>query len=510
MELVLRGPYRFVVRNWHIDFTPIYHDKSDFQDVLGRSLLSLAASESEPEVLELLLREGAEVDCKDLRTLETPLMAAIRRNDCSIVNLLLKHGASMALLNSDGLHAIQVAVLFATNLEIADLLITPNSGLLDAPAGEGPYKGMSALELALQRRITHIRDYNFSIATRYAHSLLKAGARFKGLEYLIVRPWLEPNMYRLGIPDNGLAMLTDFFNAGLDPLTVISHFSGNIHQYETEMTIEHALSFHSSEPGMASFLARLLFRNVLDGKNSFLYMLCAGCSRVLCPTVEADVRAGIEICLERYVPPHVADGMSQAPLIALLNSISWFDTRRGHPTRLTTLHVMLKYVTVHDSGPIMEALKSAETADDEKKAYIFDVVCLLLQHFSSDVRDTPCWPNADFWNYFPITTQYQDYRDNSPFHQSVVSVFYQLPATVDILRRAAESIAMQKFLSQQLRREKRMRDYRGIWEVLTQQQRNRMLPGGKEDAEAALPRAFVVDILELLVDEQQKRIRNEM
>ncbi|OMP83534.1 putative ankyrin repeat protein [Diplodia seriata] len=494
----LQSPYRFVISNWHIDFTPIYHGKPAFEDVLGKSLLSLAASDATPEIVALLLREGANVDFKDLRTCDTPLITAIRRGDCSIVSLLLENGASMALLNSDGLHALQVAALFAKEPGIMDQLAIPQSALLDAPAAEGPHEGATALELVLKRRVKYANGDDYLLANRYARTLLGAGAHFQGLEYLIVQPWLDYHAYRRGTTDDEFALLRDFVKAGLSLQTPVNELPDGSHR--VSVAIGHALAFHSVEPGMASFLARSTdFSSVRNASEGLLRTLCSGCPCNRSPRIEDDTRAAVEILLELGADPNAVDKRDRTPLDYFLDSVTWYDFQRGHPTRIEILRLLFK----HSADPCrakgnMDSIKQAlgeEDYDNQKKAYVFDVVCLLLKQCPNDVHyvlERMLLQRQDKLN----TTHRLCFKNS--FSEKLFLMYSELPeSSAKIVRLAAEHVARGKFMDEQLSLGREERNYYGILQSLKRQQSVKLLGG--RDGEVMLPRKFVVDVLELLL-----------
>ncbi|OJD36164.1 uncharacterized protein BKCO1_13000145 [Diplodia corticola] len=496
LESFLQGPYRFVVNNWHIGFTSFFHEEAAAPEVLGKSLLSLATSHSTPEVVKLLLREGADVNLKDLRTCETPLMAAIRRGDCSLVRLLLENGSSMAPLNSDGLHALQVAALFANKRRIIEQLAMPHSALLDAPAAEGPYRGATTFELVLKRRAKCAYSSDYSLVNEYAHILLDAGAQFEGLERLIVLPLLDRHLSRLdSIANDTRGLLIEFLKAGLNLQTLIGNLPDNGHP--GLQTLLHALVFHSPMSGMAPFLAELI-----DVSNSgILHTICTGCIYDYSTTNDNDICNTVNTLLERGLDPDILDESGHTPLSQLIDYIMFIPHHREPFTQMEILRALLRhgaspYRVIARVCPVEQVLMPVTYWNYSKRLHAFDVVCLLLQHMPEDMRNAPPWQRE----FFPITVKYHDYCKGSRFEHALTMHPILSKCAIETLRLAAEHVAMGFFIDEKLSLKKEERNYAGISEVLTLQ-RDRHFPP-IEDRRVMPPHASVLDMLELLVEQR--------
>ncbi|KAK8113552.1 hypothetical protein PG984_014078 [Apiospora sp. TS-2023a] len=106
---------RCAARWGNIDFIHLLFDEStdlETQDDMGRTPLRTAIdwSYSVPtKVLELLVQLGANVNTAD-NDGETPLMVVARRGRADLVQLLLRHGADIYLMNAMGQTAVDYAV----------------------------------------------------------------------------------------------------------------------------------------------------------------------------------------------------------------------------------------------------------------------------------------------------------------------------------------------------------------------------------------------------------------
>ena len=80
----------------------------DIRDITGRTCLSVAASRSDFEMLDLFLCWGADINCQD-KNLTTPLMVAVINNNFSIVKYLIEHGARIDIYDNIGINVVQLA-----------------------------------------------------------------------------------------------------------------------------------------------------------------------------------------------------------------------------------------------------------------------------------------------------------------------------------------------------------------------------------------------------------------
>lgn len=503
LQAFLHGPFWHLNINWHIDLSPSSNERQRLQDVVGRSLLSAAAFCSSAEVIKLMLHEHADVDVKDIQTDYTPLMVAIKQNRYEIVKLLLEHDASKALLDSDGHHALHVAAMFAKDVRIMQLLTCSQTVLLDAPAGEGPDKGTTALDLVLTRRILNWSTKDHSIANQIVRCLLHAGAKFRRSELLIIQPWLK-SFTQPRFHDDDLALLLEFVEAGLDLELLVDDFPMNPHL--NAVTIGHALVFHASEPGFGSVLSAMVEISQPEDKKHFLHTLCSGCYYNYDSRVEDDVSEAITILMKRGIDPDTADSTCYTPLNCFLDSVAWYDGER--PQRLGSLRVLLESGANPCSGDgnsysvrqVLEGPDYAMKEGDNDFDYRFDVICLLMQYFPNDMRGAPQWQRKALHRYLPITPRFTEYNENGFFDAALKQHSGLLTSSVTIFRRAAQAVSIKIFLDSETALRPPERDHNGILEALTLQ-RAQSLPG------VPIPRDFVIDVLSLLGSQERGMAR---
>ncbi|KAF4499516.1 Ankyrin repeat-containing [Fusarium agapanthi] len=106
------------VESWESPPDTHFHEDDEWEDeaiqsrpTSGKTVLQLAACESHPEAVRLLLGKGADANCADLDG-RTPLMEAALWGRLENVELLLKHGADAYLLCIDN-DTLRRAVDFA-------------------------------------------------------------------------------------------------------------------------------------------------------------------------------------------------------------------------------------------------------------------------------------------------------------------------------------------------------------------------------------------------------------
>jgi ankyrin repeat protein len=75
----------------------------DNQDSNGYTLLSLAVHYGRVEIVDLLLKNGADPNIASFKEKNTPLHIAVNFRFRKICDLLIDAGADESLLNSDGL-----------------------------------------------------------------------------------------------------------------------------------------------------------------------------------------------------------------------------------------------------------------------------------------------------------------------------------------------------------------------------------------------------------------------
>ena len=115
----------------------------DVMDDLGKRPLHIAANHNHAQVVEVLLRAGADVNSRDKRG-GTPLFYAAREDSAEAVIALLKAGALPDIKNSSGYSALHVAVLKPAGV-IVKALITAG-----ASPGIGGEKGPTPLHVACE------------------------------------------------------------------------------------------------------------------------------------------------------------------------------------------------------------------------------------------------------------------------------------------------------------------------------------------------------------------------
>ncbi|XP_044575358.1 ankyrin-1-like [Cotesia glomerata] len=99
------------------------HGSSSLKSNLGYDLLRLSLENKHPNITQLLLKYGIEINRTIARkTCNTPLHLAIKNNDLNIVKLLLKNGANTKYLNSKGKTPLYLAVEL-DHQDIAEILL---------------------------------------------------------------------------------------------------------------------------------------------------------------------------------------------------------------------------------------------------------------------------------------------------------------------------------------------------------------------------------------------------
>lgn len=98
----------------------------------GWTVLALAARYSTPDVLETLLRNGADVNAKNTKNAGslTALFTAVRRNTSpEKIKILIKHGIDVNAKDADGSTALMYAARYNTNPEIVRVLIAAGANV---------------------------------------------------------------------------------------------------------------------------------------------------------------------------------------------------------------------------------------------------------------------------------------------------------------------------------------------------------------------------------------------
>jgi uncharacterized protein len=98
------------------------------RDDKGRTPIDLAVSRSSPEVVELLIQRGADINKRDEVYGSTPLRQVVARDRKDIAEILLRHGVDIAMKNNAGETAYSFAVALGRT-EIAEMLRSASSRL---------------------------------------------------------------------------------------------------------------------------------------------------------------------------------------------------------------------------------------------------------------------------------------------------------------------------------------------------------------------------------------------
>jgi ankyrin repeat protein len=98
------------------------------RDDKGRTPIDLAVSRSSPEVVELLIQRGADINMREDVYGSTPLLQVVARDRKEIAEILLRHGVDIAMKNNAGETAYDYAVALGRT-EIAEMLRSSSSRL---------------------------------------------------------------------------------------------------------------------------------------------------------------------------------------------------------------------------------------------------------------------------------------------------------------------------------------------------------------------------------------------
>ncbi|KAH7061078.1 hypothetical protein B0J12DRAFT_766420 [Macrophomina phaseolina] len=172
--------------------------------------------------------------------------------------------------------------------------------------------------------------------------------------------------------------------------------------------------------------------------------------------VEDDVCTAILILLRRWIDPNTVDSTSYTPLNCFLDSVAWYTGNR--PKRLDYLRLLLEHGADSCSGdghsyPILQALEGpgyTMEEDDEDFDYVFEVICLLMQHFPSSMRGAPRWQPETLHDYLPITPRSSDYFECSRFDALLKQHSGLTALSAAIFRRAAQAVSIRMFLDSQM------------------------------------------------------------
>jgi ankyrin repeat protein len=98
------------------------------RDDKGRTPIDLAVSRSSCEVVELLIRRGANINTREEVYGSTPLLQVVARDRKEIAEILLRHGVDITMKNNAGETAYSYAVAIGRT-EIAEMLRAVPSGI---------------------------------------------------------------------------------------------------------------------------------------------------------------------------------------------------------------------------------------------------------------------------------------------------------------------------------------------------------------------------------------------
>lgn len=178
--------------------------------------LFIASAKGHVNIVELLLKNGADINAKEKRGW-TPIMAAVQNeNNASVVQILLKHEATVNDKSNYGITALIIASSKESNIEVVKMLLEKGA---DIEAKGGYAQKETPLIVAAFRGNTNIAeillDYGANIeaknsdgetallvAIRHrkintANLLLKRGADFYSEDYngLTPKRWAEIRRY---------------------------------------------------------------------------------------------------------------------------------------------------------------------------------------------------------------------------------------------------------------------------------------------------------------------------
>lgn len=338
LQSFLLGRYPLAAVCWHIEST----GGLQLQHVLGRTLLSLAASCSTVEVVEFLVLAGAKVDAKDSHTGYTPLIVAVLRHEHTIVDLLLRYSASPNLTVSIGKKQFLIEINSLKDSPVLELFLLHRTDQRSLE-NEDARIVVTTLDLALMTRAKVFRKEHHYNANEIVKCLLRAGVEPLASVYLIIMPLLSRGYIDPHYEQDEGNLLLEFIRAGLDLQAMI--FLPSYCGHNRACTLEHAFLFHTHGFYFMKFLARNLDIQPQEGRTNLLHTLCGGVHtkghtcRGFDSEMERQVSEAISILLKRGIDPNVYDGGGSTPLERLVRAIIFNSAGRD---ALVCIRLLLK------------------------------------------------------------------------------------------------------------------------------------------------------------------------
>ena len=93
--------YRYNIECVRLSLTRNVTDIEEY-DYYGYTALFYAVSRGDPDIIILLLDNGANIEARDQREKKTPLMCAVIKGDIDIIRLLIEKGADLEACDKEG------------------------------------------------------------------------------------------------------------------------------------------------------------------------------------------------------------------------------------------------------------------------------------------------------------------------------------------------------------------------------------------------------------------------
>ena len=193
-------------------------------DVAGKTGLSVAADNSDFEMLDIFLGWGADINCQDIN-LSTPLMVAIIKNNYPIVQYLIEHGARTDICNIIGANAFQLAQ-FRGNVDIITYLEAKSSTRLHFPQ-----------EIPDRTRLLQLCESYTDISSN------PSGTAQDNLFDMCKNGWLHPDLLTY-VLDNGADINCKTRN-GFSPILLVC---ANNHLSHIETLLQHGSQINGQDP----------------------------------------------------------------------------------------------------------------------------------------------------------------------------------------------------------------------------------------------------------------------